>query len=252
MSEDPIEEFSRLVHFPPENELSKAWRERNDERFAMFGMDFVSDAVGRSIFESVVSPCITDFIGVRKGVFAKRIDEDICHVLTFKQGARAPVYSLRFGWGVSLSFVPHKWDDGCKFHRTLKSARRDLFDYEHNLIKDDPATKFFAYNELDMMHGEVCFRDDLVRAWKNLEPVIRAWLGSITSLEGVLKQARFQMNHYNWDSAKLVYAFTLARMGRLEEGLIALEELRKLEHRFYSSDELPKAFRKIAKGNPTV
>ena len=231
----------------PENELSKAHKEKNAERFAKYGWNFVSDAAAISIFESVVLPSIADFICVKKGVFVKQINEDIFHVLTFKQGR----YGHVFGWGVSLSFIPHKWDeDGCKFHRTLKSARCDLFEQEHNLIKDDPAAKIFPYNEIDSNHGEVCFREDLVRAWKNLEPVIRTWLSSITSLDDVLNQTQFRANNcnrYGGQGRKLEYAFTLAKVGRFEEGLVVLEELMKSCSQFFSSDELPKALRRIAK-----
>lgn len=230
----------------PENELSKADRERDAERFAKYGWEFVSDAAAISIFESVVRPSINDFTFTKKGVFVKRISEDIFHVLTFKQGR----YGHRFGWGVSLSFVPHKWDeDGCKFHRTLKSARLDLFEQEHNLIKDDPTAKIFPYNEIDINHGTVCFFEDTMRAWENLQPVIRKWLSSITTLDDVLRQARHMAencNNYGGQGRELTYAFTLAKMGRFEEGLAVLEKLMKSCGQFFSSPELPKALRKIA------
>lgn len=227
----------------PENELSKAFRERNAERFAKYGWDFVSDATAISIFDSVVRPSINDFTFARKGVFVKQINEDIFHVLTFKQGR----YGHVFGWGVSLSFDPHKWDeDGCKFHRTLKSARCDLWEHQRNLIKDDP---IFPYNEIDITHGTACFFDDLMRTWENLQPVIRNWLASITTLDDVLRQAKLMAdnsNNYGGDGRKLTYAFTLAKLGRFEEGLAVLEELMKSCSQFFSSPELPKALRKIA------
>lgn len=246
MDEDSAIKFLASLELP-ENELSKAHRERDAERFAKYGWDFVSDATAISIFESVVRPSINDFVFVRKGVFVKQINEDIFHVLTFKQGR----YGHIFGWGVSLSFVPHKWDeDDCKFHRTLKSARCDLWEHERDLIKDDPEAKIFRYNEIDINHGTVCFFEDLMRAWENLQPVIRSWLASITTLDDVLRQAKLMAdncNHYGGDGRKLVYAFTLAKMGKFKEGIAVLEELMKSCSQFFSSPELPKALRKIAK-----
>jgi hypothetical protein len=242
MDEDSLNEFLATQN-APKSELYLAYKQRQDERFAKYGWDFVSDATAHAIFDSLVRPSINDFLSVSKGVFVKKISEDIFHVITFKQGR----YGHVFGWGISLSFVPHKWDeDGCKFHRTLKSARCDLFEYESNLIKSDPKTKFFPYNEIDINHGTVCFFDDVARAWENLQAVIRNWLGSIIALEDVLREARFQMNNREWEWPKLVYAFALARTGKLEEGLAVLDEL-MAQHQHFSSPELPKAMKKIAK-----
>lgn len=231
----------------PENELSLAHQKRQKERFEKYGWDFVSDATAISIFEKVVRPSMDDFTFVKKGTFVKQISEEIFHVITFKQGRYGPV----FGWGVSLSFVPHKWDeDGCKFHRTLKSARCDLWEHERNLIKGDPEAKIFPYNEIDINHGAVCFFEDLMRGWENLQPVIRNWLASIVTLNDVLRQAKFMadnFNQYGGVGRKLVYAFTLAKVGRFEEGSIVLEELMQSCNRFFSTRELPKALRRVAK-----
>jgi len=241
MDEDPLLEFL-IAQNAPKSERYLAFENRQNERFAKYGWDFVSDATAHTIFESVVRPSINDFLCVKKGVFVKQINEDVSHIITFKQGR----YGHVFGWGVSLSFLPHKWDeDGCKFHRTPKSARRDLFENETNLIKDDPETKLFPYNEMDINHGTVCFFDDLMRAWENLQPVIRNWLGSITTLDGVLKEARFQIDNREWDGPKLVYSFTLARIGQYEKGLAVLDQL-MVQHSYYASPELPKALQKIA------
>jgi hypothetical protein len=229
----------------PENEYSKAGKEKVAE---YGGYNVISDAVAISIFESIVLPSLSDFVRVKKGLFVKQVDKDIFHVLTFKQGKTA----YGFGWGVSLAYVPHKWDETCKFHRTLKSARCDLFDQEHNLRKDRTSAMNPPYNMIDFFLGEICFRDDLVRAWTNLEPIIRTWLTSITTLDEVLNQAKFQVTHSHhyqchFPSPRLVYAFTLARLGRVEEGAATLKDLMKSESQFYSSEELPKALRQIAK-----
>jgi hypothetical protein len=151
-----------------------------------------------------------------------------------------------------LSYVPHKWEGACKFHRTLKSARLDLFETDGVLIKDIYSAETLEYGAT-FFHGEKCFHDELVRAWKNLEPIIRNWFSSVTTLDDVLAKAKFQLNHPTYKGyhhhnpdPKLVYAFTLAKTGRFQEGLIALEELRKSQSSFYSSDELPKALRQIA------
>ena len=53
-------------------------------------------------------------------------------------------------------------------------------------------------------------------------------------------------NHYGGHGRKLLYAFTLAKMGKFEEGLVVLEELMKSRSQFGEADELPKALRQIA------
>src|ERR1035437_2683634 len=248
MNEDEAIKFL-ASHELPENELSIAYEKRNKERFTKYGWDFVSDAIAISIFESVVRPSINDFTFVKKGTFVKQISEDIFHVLTFKQGRYGPV----FGWGVSLSFVPHQWDeDGCKFHRTLKSARCDLWEHQRNLIKETPETKLFPYNHIDASHGSVCLFEDLMRTWENLQSPVRNWLAPIATINDVLRQAKLMAdnhNNYGGHTPQLKYAFTLAKMGRFEEGSAVLEELMKSCSQFFSSPELPKALRKIAKFN---
>ena len=105
---------------------------------------------------------------------------------------------------------------------------------------------------VDTLHGEVCVRHDLTRAWCNLKPVIQDWFALCSSLEGVLRKSAEHVNH-TWPSfrhfpdPKLVYAFTLARLGKLSDGASALEELVKSDGETYASNELRNALQRIAK-----
>jgi len=227
-----------------ETEYTKALDARN-AKYGVLGE--VSASYANSIFESVVLPSVSDFVRVKNGLLVKQVNDDIFHVINFRRGK----FFYSFWWGVSLSYVPEKWDDACKFHRTLKSAHLDLFETSDGLVKDPYSAEIFQFSA-SFLNGEQCFCDELARAWKNLEPIIRNWLATSTTLEGVLKMAEIQIAQtrkgfpQHSPIPKLVYAFTLARMGRMSEGLIALEELMKSNSQFYSSDELPKALRQIA------
>jgi len=198
-----------------------------------------------------VLPALADFTRLKKSCFAKQINEDIFHAIKFERSRGSYV----FRWGVSLSNVPHEWEEKYKFHRTLKSARFDLYDSTQSLTKDCYSAT--VHLMASFLHGEECFREELATAWKNLEPVIRNWFAAAATLDGVLNTAKTQMNspanehssaHYKYHHPrpKMVYAFTLAKIGRFQEGLIILAELQS-ENEFYSSDELPKALRQIAK-----
>ncbi|PYJ58478.1 MAG: hypothetical protein DME24_16295 [Verrucomicrobia bacterium] len=95
-------------------------------------------------------------------------------------------------------------------------------------------------------------REDLARACGNLKPIILHWFDSTSNLDGILNRAAVQVNHL-WQGfrhhpdPKLVYAFTLARLGRVSEGKTALEELIESNRETYGSIELRCALDKITK-----
>jgi hypothetical protein len=109
------------------------------------------------------------------------IDDDITHLIGL-QSLKGSSYCLI--WGVSLSFVPHAWASGVRWHRTRKSARFDLFEAPA-LAEDLPDSQFDSVSA-NGLHGEVLLRKDLRRVWQAARNEIFAWLDGVTTVEAVL------------------------------------------------------------------
>jgi hypothetical protein len=238
--------FKRMV--PSNGDTPGAPRTATQERHAKYGYAEVPAERIYACFNEIVRLDTEGFALVQKGLFGRTCNEQITHLVKFAAG-KGGIYGFR--WGVSLSFVPHEWDPKRKFHRTLKSARFDLFEdpgefLVQNQFSDEP-WKYMA----SALHGEECFREELERAWENLEPVLKRWFASAVSLDWVLAKAMEHVNR-DWKSLrhdpdpKLVYAFTLAKMRRLPEGKATLSELVLSNPQSYDSKELCNALEEVA------
>jgi hypothetical protein len=157
-----------------------------------------------------------------QGRFVKTIDRDITHLvaLEFLRGT----YCLK--WGVSLSFVPHSWETKVRWHRTQKSARFDLF--EAPAVASELPLSEFDLIIADGTHGQAFLRKDLSRLWKAQHREILDWFGDVTTLEAIVEKARAQRQAGpNWHSPSpgLVEAFTLAKLGHVDEGRALLDRV---------------------------
>jgi hypothetical protein len=136
-------------------------------------------------------------------------------------------YGLR--WGVSLTYVPHSWDDKLGWHRTLKSSRYDLFEETTSC----PPLEKSDIEELmaPSLFGEECIRNELSRIWSIAGPELKHWFSTTTTLVHVLQRADEQMRR-NWEvkhfsDPALVHLLTLARAGDSETALSQLSALSK-------------------------
>jgi hypothetical protein len=162
---------------------------------------------------------LKSFTRVRDGFYARRADADIAQVLrcaAWKGGQ----YTL--DWGVSLSYVPHKLDTKLAFHRTLKSARLDLWEDARSLAEREGGDWRDPY--IDMIHGERRLHRQLARVWGWAQPRAVAWWARAADLEGVLAVARNEVerrplviDEIKWPRPQLVVVLTLARLGRVRE-----------------------------------
>jgi hypothetical protein len=178
------------------------------------------------IFAMVVK--VPGFQSIAKGILARQITSDIVHVIKLEH-YKGAFYGFR--WGVSLTYLPHTWDGGLRWHRTLKTARLDLFDQFFDLPPAlNRSTLPPGASVPSSLHGVELFQQDLLIKWKDCETTIAEWLDCARNLEGVLSMSSEQ-SHRVWKGPQhdpppgLVYAFTLARIGRGQE---AHKQLRAL------------------------
>lgn len=102
----------------------KRWqRKYGDEEWALLPAGDVYQ-----LLEEIAQPAQLGLEPIRRGLFGRQVNSDVIQLLRF---APYKGYSYGFEWGVSVSFVPHDLERTVRrvrFHRTLKSAKFDLFE----------------------------------------------------------------------------------------------------------------------------
>jgi hypothetical protein len=207
------------------------------------GYQSVPAAMVYQAFEDLVQPASFGFRDIRKGLYGRIVNEDIVHIMKL-QAMKGRSYTVR--WGVSLTYFPHEWRSGLRWHRSFKSSRFDLFELPGDSSSD------WRENDKDQVHtlnGKPYLLETLQIMWNRLEPRIDNWFSSIRSLHGVLERAieqserKWVLSHH--PSPELVYAITLSRMGRQEEALAALNRYFDLRRETQEAQEnLEKALHK--------
>jgi hypothetical protein len=192
------------------------------------GWQEVSSARCFAIFEEITGPAALKFAVLKPGRCAREVSGDIIQLFTLER-YKGAAYGFRFG--VSLRYFPFPYEPILRWHRTLASARFDLFEEPAgyfaamSLPETHPGAGYFAR----CMLGETCFREELGRAWDLAGESILAWFDSTRTLDQVLQKCAEQMAR-EWPGirhcpdASLIHAFTLARMGRLPEARSGLEK----------------------------
>ncbi len=191
------------------------------------GCQVVSAERINAIFEEILRPGDMGFALAKKGFWARRIDEDITEVIKLEK-LKGGAYGMAYG--VSLSYVPYPYVSKPKWHKTLKSVWLDLSERPQvQLFREHSADKDPDRYTASGLLGERCFRDDVTRVWKLSSAHVRSWFEETCSLDGVLKKCAEHLDQElpgmirYVPGARLVRAFTLARMGRVDEAKEALE-----------------------------
>jgi len=177
------------------------------------------------IFEELITPEFPGFNPIKPRLFARPVDRDIT-LLVELQALKGASYE--FKWGVSLAYVPHRWEKGLRWHRSISAATFDLWEHcpDLEMLRDSPPGAFTAFTML----GERCFRDELRIAFDTAGPAIKARFASLTDLDGVRRMAHGQASLYHhFPPPELVFAFTQARVGDADE---AEQTLRALGRRY--------------------
>ncbi len=191
-----------------------------------------------AVLEEIVQPGRMGFTVARPGLFANPLDRNITHVIKLRRlkGAACDIC-----FGVSLSYVPYPFLPRVRWHRTLKSAGLDLFcapQVDGRTQADATAADENPYF-ITIGLGEQCLRDEMSRAWEKSSPLAASWFEGTRSLEGILRECSLQIGRSGvgvkyLPGARLVAAFTLARLGRKVE---ADSELRKFSEEYQEGAE---------------
>jgi hypothetical protein len=189
------------------------------DRAKKYGWSPVAASEVYACFEEVVAAAEPTFTSLKKGSLVRQDSSDFVSLIRLCAGKGA-TYSFR--WGLSLAFLPHEWEPGSKYHRTLKSARFDLWENPSDFLVADAYSGEDLNYLVDSMHGAACMRQDMQRAWSKLQPTIKLFFESCATLEGVLLRAHEHsikdwQSFRHWPDPKMVEAFTLARLRRVPE-----------------------------------
>ena len=178
------------------------------------------------IFERVTEPAAIGFQPVKPGLLARSINADITHVVKLRplKGASCDIC-----FGASLSYVPYPYLPKLRWHRTLKSVNLDIFEAPQvewwNTAKPNErdSNPYLAHTLL----GQKCFEEELARSWQNSRGQAQSWFESARTLPGILQKCDVDLNRRNdgprhLPGARLVKAFTLAKLGMRSDALVEL------------------------------
>src|SRR5215813_1028850 len=165
---------------------------------------------------------------ISKGMLAKQVNDEIIHLikLTAYKGA---IYGLQ--WGVSLTYVPQRWENELRWHRSFTSAVFDLSDELNDMPEHRHLVEFLQFDCFpSALHGPKLFEKNLKRDWEEVRPILTGWLDRANHLQGVLLRAEEQMQRawpgpHHWPPPSLVHAFTLARLGRAQQAMAELNAI---------------------------
>lgn len=218
-----------------DNELHE--RSRYFDRIALeYGREEVLPTRVYEVAAELMRPHELGLSPLTHKLYAASSERDIVRLLELFPTKGASYYVR---WGLSLAFVPHKWNPKLRWHRTLKSARFDV--WENPFEYFDLENKHWRESErflVSRLNGETYLRKQMMEMWTALAPAVRDWFASTAALPGVLRAldkqiARQGASSHHFPSPSLVRAFTLSRMGKVEEGRLALARF------LHDSDEDP-------------
>jgi hypothetical protein len=225
------------------------WKKRVQDRAARVGWAEVRAETVYRAFDDIVAKSEPDFTPLKNGLLAKMVSEDIVYMINLSAG-KGGTYAFR--WGVSLSFMPHEWDEKPKFHRTVKSARMDLFEYPYGFLVPEENSASFSEYMVDAMHGDDYMKNDLQESWSKVRPPVHAFFDSVSTVDGVLKKAEEHAAR-EWRGMRhspdpgLVRAFALARLGRQAEAETVVNEVIKARNNNESAQGLLAALKQVSK-----
>ena len=170
------------------------------------------------LIEEVIDPGSLGFERVNGRTWGRLGDPSIKLLTT----GRTKGYGLELRWAVSLPFVPHRILPSPQFHRTLKSARMDLFETSQNVTPSQGTGE--DYGTIDTGLGETCLKDDAARVWATVRSIAVAFWAGTDSIQEIyetalrhreLEQARLRMHHL--PEPAVVAALVAARLGLTTE-----------------------------------
>ena len=197
--------------------------------FQRIGDEYGNEVVSATrVYEIAIEVIRPDEMGLSElnpGYYAASSEHDIVQLLKLFP-TKGASYHVR--WGLSLGYVPHKWNPKLRWHRTLKSARFDVwenaFDYFDLEQKHWREWEKFLVSKLN---GETFLRKQMNEMWTRLAQTVQEWFASTITLSGVLsaidrQTEREGASSHHFPPPSLVRAFTLSRTGEIQEARLAL------------------------------
>lgn len=181
---------------------------------------FVATPEAVELIGAVVESSLPDLTRLRKGVWALPLAAEATGLLTVDHWKGG---SFSIGYGVCCAWVPFSHRGGRKVEhpRTLKQSVRHLW-VDHFTI-DTPEPLYIS-----RLHGVDRLQRQAHAAVDEVGSTARRWWAATSSADGVLAEARRQaVNRFDlhWPSARLVAAFTLARLGDLAAARVELDPI---------------------------
>lgn len=181
---------------------------------------FVATPVAVELIGAVVESSMPDLTRLRKGVWALPLAADTTGLLTVDHWKGG---SFSIGYGVCCTWVPFSHRGGRKMQhpRTLKQSVPHL--WVDHFTNDTPEPLYIS-----QLHGVDRLQRQASAAVDEAGSTARRWWAATSTPDGVLAEARRQaVNHFDIHSprARLVAAFTLARLGDLAAARVELDPI---------------------------
>ncbi len=239
----------------------KEYNRENSERakyfnkmYSKYGFQIVPSPKVYKQFEESLELQKMGFTAIKPGFWGKSIDSNIIHLINLL-ALKGTAYALK--WGVSLSYVPHKWEQKIKWHQTLKSSKFDLWcvslDFFNCIGKD------WLKGEQLLVHagaGELFLRENIILTWSKFEKKVLDWYKTTSSITGIIQQAEEQIqDESKWIKHSpdpwLILGFSNGKLGQIERARQALNKYFNEGHETIESHKnLMDALGKITKQTP--
>jgi hypothetical protein len=195
--------------------------------YSKYGFQIVPASKVYNQCEDVLEFQKIGFTTLKPGLWGKSIDSDITHLIKFL-ALKGTAYVLK--WGVSLSYVPHKWEKEIKWHKSLKSSQFDLWcvslDYYPCCGKDWlKGEQYLVYAG----NGEIFFKESINLMWNKLEKKVLDWYKTANSISGIIRLSEEQIyNESKWvrhsPDPMVILAFSIGKEGRINQAKQVLNE----------------------------
>jgi hypothetical protein len=182
--------------------------------------DYVSASRSRDLVAEAMTSVLVSFVPVRPGVWSRALSEEIQAMYSIDAWKGA---HLSIGYGISCSWIPMRAGDRDPYHwpTARRMMRRHLF-VDH-FTAHHPRTR-----HISRLTSEGSLRTTAHAAAREAGRRAEKWWATVGSATGVLAEARRQATNpddIHHPRAQFVVAFTLARLGRLDEALEAFASL---------------------------
>lgn len=131
-------------------------------------------------------------------------------------------------WGFSLEYVPHVTAGGIKWHRTEKSAIFDIVDdpvdiTSPNEINQSPFSMFTMDGTVFLEKAAIGSAEASVKESTKFWELVHSESDIIRVAEMLRSRPVIRFGFYNYVQQPMALAFTLARVGQLEEARTELQ-----------------------------